>query len=345
MIKMIENIKYDSLYSALQALNESLTGEKIKADSTYSLIENMVDTLGGIPATYTMTRDGEDDHCPMGTLNVEGSGTYIPWEWESIVGWNEVNVNVSKDDIIAPEIEIIGWNKNVEWGGDLILEYKVIKGNVDDIDASWWEREDWEEGDIKYIRFMNITYGSEIYITGLKTYYQNCEINFPCFITLDYTLTDKPEYLSETAWEEGTWGNPDDVIVCNSLAEFMSMPDSTKENPQWYEITGQILTAPRVEELLMIITDDSVSGDEYNVWGSHNGLLLNKCAPTLADSIEGDGIDIFPGDGNIAKFKTLKFTADQRYLLRDIDKVVKQGSVFGGKFGDSPRAILIKEQE
>ena len=55
--------------------------------------------------------------------------------------------------------------------------------------------------------------------------------------------------------------------------------------------------------------------------------------------------DIFPYNGNWCKIRTLKFTADQNYVESQSNMIIKQGTVFGGKFNDSPCAIIVEKYE
>ena len=156
-------------------------------------------------------------------------------------------------------------------------------------------------------------------------------------------------------WVEGTWGDPNQAIVCENIADFLTKPDSTKENPQWYEFNCRVLRAPEVENLRMIIDDDSISetaADNPLLNNSEGriGIVINQsnnilasCGPMCMNS--NNWYDIFPGDGKWCKIRTLKFTADQNYVRNLGNIIIKQGTVFGGKFNDSPCAIIVEKYE
>lgn len=65
----------------------------------------------------------------------------------------------------------------------------------------------------------------------------------------------------------------------------------------------------------------------------------------LMSTMSGGEVDvstIFPSAGSWFRIKTLKFTADQNYIINNGDIIIKQGTVFGGKFNDSPCAVAKK---
>ena len=60
---------------------------------------------------------------------------------------------------------------------------------------------------------------------------------------------------------------------------------------------------------------------------------------------QSNWLDIFPGDNKWCKIRTLKFTAGQNYIINSGNIIIKQGTVFGGKFNDSPCAIIVEKYQ
>lgn len=106
------------------------------------------------------------------------------------------------------------------------------------------------------------------------------------------------------------WGNPDEAIPV-SFAEFATKPNANYgENPQWYELTGILYSAPQVETGTWILTDPeeeleqsfTVDGNEYN-----NAIVVNYTSQDLTNDISNEwDFNNFPGDGALVTIRTLK---------------------------------------
>ena len=366
----MSELKYDSLYSALKALNVALGGDEINdADSTYTVVERLADTLGlseQIPMLLS-TREGSE--CPTTSIEIGANGEYNIDENTGFVGWNEVNVNIPNFEI--PEIELVSYTETVDFGDPFEFVAKCQKKNylfsffslVIGNGFMIWNQEVIEENNewitMKFTSSIGIQESGYFNITGWGL---NCingiQIGIPFSYNMPFTCNGSAVYLSETEWVEGEWGDPNQAIVCENIADFLTKPDSTKENPQWYEFNCRVLTAPQVENLRMIVNDDSISETAADNPLLNNkdrkiGIVINQsnnilasCGPMCMNGGNWINVsDIFPGDDNWCKIRTLKFTADQNYIINDGNIIVKQGTVFGGKFTDSPCAIIVEKYE
>lgn len=363
----MNEIKYDSLYSALAALNVALGGDEIKeADSTYTVVERLTDTLGFSEQTPMLLSTEEGSECPTTSIEIRENGEYNIDENTGFVGWNEVNVNIPNFEI--PETELVSYTETLNFGDP--FEF-VIKCKKKDYlltflcepygeDVGGFSGEGVEESDewmvMKFYSSRGIVKSGVFYIDQLRLWCKDSTMVYiPFKHTMEFTCNGGAVDLPESEWVEGTWGDPNQAIVCENIADFLTKPDSTKENPQWYEFICSPFTAPQVENLRMIVNDDSITeGDPLlNNRDGRTGLVINQsnnilasCGPMcMADGEMVDVWDIFPGDGNWCKIRTLKFTADQNYITVGGDIIVKQGTVFGGKFGDSPCAIILEKYE
>ena len=363
----MSEFKYDSLYSALKALNVALGGDEINdADSTYTVIERLTDTLGLSEQTPMLLSTGAGSECPTTSIEIGANGEYNIDENTGFVGWNQVNVNIPNFEI--PEMELVSYTATVNFGDPFEFVAKCQKKNyiysffssVSGSTFMIWNGEVIEEDNVWITMKFTSSKGMQnsgffnINEWGLNCI-NNIQIRIPFSYNMSFTCNGEGVNLSETEWVEGTWGDPNQAIVCANIADFLTKPDSTKENPQWYEFNCRVLTAPFVEDLRMIVDDDSISGNAANnpllnnregkigvVINQSNNILAN-CGPMCMNSNNWN--DVFPGDGKWCKIRTLKFTADQNYIITSGDIIVKQGTVFGGKFNDSPCAIIVEKYE
>lgn len=367
----MNEIKYDSLYSALVALNTALGGEDItNADSTYTVIERLSETLGvseSAPMLFNLPTSREGSECPTTSIEIRSNGEYNIDENTGFVGWNEVNVNIGNFEI--PETELVSYTETVNFGDPFELIVKCKKADYmltfmcepyGNGDYGGWSGDTIEEGDewriIKFSTSKGMVRSGTFYIDMLRLWCRdNTMVYIPFNHIMNFECIGGASTLPESEWVEGTWGDPNQAIVCENIADFLTKPDSTKDNPQWYEFICSPFTAPQVENVRMIVSDDSISeGDPLlNNRDGRTGLVINQsnnilasCGPMcMADGNWVDISDIFPGDGNWCKIRTLKFTADQNYITDGGDIIIKQGTVFGGKFGDSPCAIILEKYE
>ena len=365
----MSELKYDSLYSALKALNVALGGDEINdADSTYTVIERLSETLGLSEQTPMLLSTGERSECPTTSIEIGANGEYNIDENTGFVGWNQVNVNIPNFEI--PTIELVSYTETVNFGdpfefvikckasNDLFyfepsIETSVFMGsfgkNYIENDGVWMTT--------KFTSEIGAIESGYINITSLNIYYHNTiSVSIPFGYNMNFTCNGAGVYLPETEWVEGTWGDPSQAIVCENIADFLTKPDSTKENPQWYEFNCRVLTAPQVEDLRMIVDDDSISGTaadnpllnnrdgKFGIAINQSNNRLSSCGPACMND-RVDIWDIFPGDEKWCKIRTLKFTADKNYIINIGGIIVKQGTVFGGKFNDSPCAIIVEKYE
>ena len=364
----MSEIKYDSLYSALKALNVALGGDEINdADSTYTVIERLSETLGLSEQTPMLLSTREGSECPTTSIEIGANGEYNIDENTGFVGWNQVNVNIPNFEI--PETELVSYTGTVNFGDpfEFIFKCKMPNGletvelyidgsmYAGDFDVSIIETNGkWVTA--KYTSSKRVTESGYVNINGIVCHYNNgVDADIPVSYNMNFTCNGESVDLPESEWVEGTWGDPNQAIVCENIADFLTKPDSTKENPQWYEFNCRVLTAPFVEDLRMVVDDDSISETAannplLNNRGGKIGIVINQsnnilasCGPMCMNSNNWN--DIFPGDEKWCKIRTLKFTADQNYIITSGDIIVKQGTVFGGKFNDSPCAIIVEKYE
>ena len=366
----MSELKYDSLYSALKALNVALGGDEIEnADSTYTVIERLSETLGLSEQTPMLLSTREGSECPTTSIEIGVNGEYNIDENTGFVGWNQVNVNIPNFEI--PEIELVSYTETLNFGsrfefvikcmkkdymvgGIFCNEWNPIGGLWDDIIIE--ENNEWIIK--KFLSTSEITSSGEININEIQVAcINNIYIYIPFSYNMPFTCNGEGVNLPETQWVEGTWGDPNQAIVCQNIADFLTKPDSTKENPQWYEFNCRVLTAPVVEDLRMVMDDDSISENAANnpllnnrdgkigiVINQSNNILTN-CGPMCMNDGRVNAWNIFPGDNKWCKIRTLKFTADKNYVITGGNIIVKQGTVFGGKFNDSPCAIIVEKYE
>ena len=361
----MSKLKYDSLYSALKALNVALGGDEINdADSTYTVIERLTGTLGLSEQTPMLLAAGGGAECPTTSITIGANGEYNIDENTGFVGWNNVNVNIPNFEI--PGFEVISYTETVNFGDPFEFVVKCQKKNymhsfsVSNNEFMFWDTaiigEDNEWKTVKYISSTGIQESGSFNITELVLdCINNIQIKIPFSYNMNFTCNGVGVNLPESEWVGGTWGDPNQAIVCADIADFLTKPDSTKENPQWYEFNCRVLTAPEVENLKMIVDDDSISGTAadnplLNNRGGRIGIVINQsnnilasCGPMCMAGAWVNVGDIFPGDGNWCKIRTLKFTANQNYIINVGGIIVKQGTVFGGKFNDSPCAIIVEK--
>lgn len=365
----MSNLKYDSLYSALKALNVALGGDEIKdADSTYTVIERLSETLGLSEQTPMLLSAAGGSECPTTSINIIENGEYNIDENTGFVGWNQVNVNIGNFEI--PGTELVSYTETVNFGDPFEFTIKckmpndassfspstqsnVLDGsfnkNIIENDGQWITS--------KFTSRRSVTKSGYVGVYSLTFYYNNkIAVIIPVNYNMQFTCNGSGVDLPESEWVEGTWGDPNQAIVCANIADFLTKPDSTKENPQWYEFNCRVLRAPQFENLRMIVDDDSISGTAadnplLNNSEGKKGIVINQannilssCGPTCMGSTSNI-LDIFPGDNKWCKIRTLKFTADQNYIILNGDIIVKQGTVFGGKFNDSPCAIIVEKYE
>ena len=364
----MSELKYDSLYSALKALNVALGGDEIKdADSTYTVIERLSETLGLLEQTPMLLSAAGGSECPTTSINIIENGEYNIDETTGFVGWNQVNVNIGNFEI--PETELVSYTETVNLGDPFEFTVKCMRKNymlsfscdVWHSDFGNWKIKTIESNEQWVIKKFSSSKGmiksGELNINELLL---KCRKNINVYIPVNYNMTftcnGSAVDLPESEWVEGTWGDPNQAIVCENIADFLTKPDSTKENPQWYEFNCRVLRAPQVENLRMIVNDDSISGTAadnplLNNSEGKKGIVINQsnnilasCGPMCMNEVV-DVSNIFPGDNKWCKIRTLKFTADQNYIINDGDIIVKQGTVFGGKFNDSPCAIIVEKYE
>lgn len=364
----MNKIKYDSLYSALKALNVALGGDEINdADSTYTVIERLTDTLGLSEQTpMLLSTTGGGSECPTTSIEIGVNGEYNIDETTGFVGWNQVNVNIPNFEI--PQMELVSYTETVNFGDHFEFTIKCkMPDNVysfnpniqsDVLDGSFNKNIIENNGQwitSKFTSEYGVIKSGYVDVYSLKFYYNSgIAVNIPVNYNMNFTCNGSVVDLPETEWVEGTWGDPNQAIVCVNIADFLTKPDSTKENPQWYEFNCRVLTAPLVEDLRIVVDDDSISETAANnpllnnkegrigiVINQSNNILTN-CGPMCTGS---DWSNIFPGDGKWCKIRTLKFTADKNYIINSGNIIVKQGTVFGGKFNDSPCAIIVEKYE
>lgn len=365
----MSELKYDSLYSALKALNVALGGDEINdADSTYTVIERLSETLGFSEQTPMLLSVGTGSECPTTSIEIGANGEYNIDENTGFVGWNQVSVNIPNFEI--PETELVSYTETVNFGDpfEFIFKCKMPDGawsvepNIENSMGTWWDfvvtNIETSGGWItaKYTSSQGMTKSGYANVYGIKFHYNNgVYVNMPVNYNMNFTCNGEGVDLPEAVWVEGTWGDPNQAIVCANIADFLTKPDSTKENPQWYEFNCRVLTAPQVENLIMVVDDDSISETAANnpllnnkegkigvVINQSNNILAN-CGPMCMNG--NNWIDIFPGDNKWCKIRTLKFTADKNYIINSGNIIVKQGTVFGGKFNDSPCAIIVEKYE
>ena len=365
----MSELKYDSLYSALKALNVALGGDEINdADSTYTVIERLSETLGLSEQTPMLLSTSVGSECPTTSIEIGVNGEYNIDGNTGFVGWNQVDVNIP--NFVVPETELVSYTETVNFGDP--FEF-VIKCKMSD---GLWYLEPSIETSVDMWNFeMKVIENDGVWMTtkftsdrgavrsgynnviSLRIYYHNyISISIPFSYNMPFTCNGSVN-LPETEWVEGTWGDPNQAIVCANIADFLTKPDSTKENPQWYEFNCRALTAPQVENLRMIVNDDSISGTAadnplLNNKDGRIGIVINQannilanCGPMCMNDNRVNAWTIFPGDENWCKIRTLKFTAGQNYIIGSGDIIVKQGTVFGGKFTDSPCAIIVEKYE
>ena len=363
----MSKLKYDSLYSALSTLNVALGGDEINdADSTYTVIERLSETLGLSEQTPMILSAAEGSECPTTSINIIENGEYNIDENTGFVGWNQVNVNVPNFEI--PETELVSYTETVNFGDP--FEFTIKCKIVDKLsDFIVWTEQSVETGGFdvtnietsgewitsKYTSSLGMAKSGYVNVNQIGIFYNNgvCA-NIPVNYNMPFTCNNEGVDLPESEWVEGTWGDPNQAIVCENIADFLTKPDSTKENPQWYEFNCRVLGAPQVENLRMIVNDDSISETaadnpllnnndrKFGIVINQSNNILASCGPMC---IGGDWFNIFPGDNKWCKIRTLKFTADQNYIINDGNIIVKQGTVFGGKFNDSPCAIIVEKYE
>ena len=367
----MSELKYDSLYSALKALNVALGGDEINdADSTYTVVGRLTDTLGLSEQTPMLLSTGTGSECPTTSIEIGANGEYNIDENTGFVGWNQVNVNIP--NFVVPETELVSYTETVNFGDpfEFVIKCKIVD-KLSDFDV--WIEQSIETGGFnetiiendgvwitsKYTSSLGMTKSGYVNVVQIRIIYNNgvC-VDISTGYNMPFTCNGEAVDLPEAVWVEGEWGDPNQAIVCANIADFLTKPDSTKENPQWYEFNCRVLTAPQYENLRMIIDDDSISGTAadnplLNNKGGRIGIAINQsnsdlanCGPMCMNN--GDLIDvsnIFPGDGNWCKIRTLKFTADRNYIIAGGVMIVKQGTVFGGKFNDSPCAIIVEKYE
>lgn len=148
-------MRYDSTYSALQALNKALGGEEKQPDSEYSAVINLMSTLNGgevdaanaFEAVETIAEKAENNELPIqqgggcklaSGLVFKENGDYYPSDYNADgFGWFRVDVEQTGDvpagsTIVPPiEIQIISWSE----------EYTVREGPTwNDYDNNLWVR-------------------------------------------------------------------------------------------------------------------------------------------------------------------------------------------------------------
>ena len=366
----MSELKYDSLYSALKALNVALGGDVINdADSAYTVIERLTETLGLSEQTPMLLSTREGSECPTTSIEIGANGEYNIDENTGFVGWNQVNVNIP--NFIIPENELVSYTETVNFGDpfeftikckmpnnmhyfESSIETSVDMGsfemNIIGTDGGWLTT--------KFTSNRGVTKSGNVKVISLNIYYHNTiSASIPVDYNMPFTCNGEGVDIPETQWVEGTWGDPNQAIVCGNIADFLTKPDSTKENPQWYEFNCRVLTAPQVENLKMIVNDDSIldsmannpllnnKDGEFGIVINQANNILASCGPMCMNDGRVNAWDIFPGDGNWCKIRTLKFTADQNYIINDGNIIIKQGTVFGGKFNDSPCAVIVEKYE
>lgn len=363
----MSELKYDSLYSALKALNVALGGDEINdADSTYTVIERLSETLGLSEQTPMLLSTGEGSKCPTTSIEIGANGEYNIDENTGFVGWNQVNVNIPNFEV--PEIELVSYTETVNFGDPFEFTIKCkMPNNVysfdpntqsDILDGSFNKNIIENNGQwitSKFTSEYGVIKSGYVGVYSLSFHYNDgIAVNISVNYNMPFTCNNEGVDLPETQWVEGTWGDPNQAIVCENITDFLTKPDSTKENPQWYEFNCRVLTAPMVEDLRIIVDDDSISGTAANnpllnnregkigVVINQSNNILTSCGPMC---MGGDWFDIFPGDNKWCKIRTLKFTADQNYIINSGRIIVKQGTVFGGKFNDSPCAVIVEKYE
>ena len=360
-------LKYDSLYSALSSLNVALGGDEINdADSTYTVIERLSETLGLSEQTPMLLSAAGGSECPTTSINIIENGEYNIDENTGFVGWNEVNVNIGNFEI--PETELVSYTETVNFGDPFEFTVKCMRKNyMSSFSCDIWHSDfgNWKfkviESNKQWIikKFSSSRGMIKSGNLNINELLLNCRNNINVYIPVNYNMTftcnGSAVDLPETEWVEGEWGDPNQAIVCANIADFLTKPDSTKENPQWYEFNCRVLTAPQVENLRMIVNDDSIKGtaadnpllnnneDKKGIVINQSNNILASCGPTCMNDANNVP-NIFPGDNKWCKIRTLKFTANQNYIING-DIIVKQGTVFGGKFNDSPCAIIVEKYE
>lgn len=363
----MSELKYDSLYSALKALNVALGGDEINdADSTYTVIERLTDTLGLSEQTPMLLTAAGGSECPTTSIEIGANGEYNIDETTGFVGWNQVNVNIPNFEI--PGFEVISYTETMNFGDPFEYVVKCQKKNymysffvsvIGDGFESWKSEVIGEDNEWQTIKFTTSKGMQKSGYFNITEWGMNCvnniQIKIPFSYNMNFTCNGEGGDLPETEWVEGTWGDPSQAIVCVNIADFLTKPDSTKENPQWYEFNCRVLTAPEAENLRMIVDDDSISGAAadnslLNNKDGNIGIVINQSNNILTSWGPGHmgqttWFDIFPGDGKWCKIRTLKFTANQNYIINSGNIIVKQGTVFGGKFNDSPCAIIVEKYE
>lgn len=364
----MSELKYDSLYSALKALNIALGGDEINdADSTYTVIERLTETLGLSEQAPMLLSAGGGSECPTTSIEIGANGEYNIDETTGFVGWNQVNVNIP--NFVVPETELVSYTATVNFGDpfEFIIKYKMLDGveSVELNSNSSMYMYDFDVTNIetsggwittKYTSSRRVTKSGYVNVYGIIFHYNNgVQVEMPVSYNMQVTCNNEGVDLPVSNWVEGTWGDPSQAIVCANIADFLTKPDSTKENPQWYEFNCRVLTAPQVENLIMVVDDDSISGTAadnplLNNQEGSIGIVINHSNNILASygpasMYNYNWNDIFPGDGKWCKIRTLKFTADKNYTISLDTIIVKQGTVFGGKFGDSPCAIIVEKYE
>ena len=364
----MSKLKYDSLYSALKSLNVALGGDEINdADSTYTVVERLSETLGLSEQTPMLLSTGEGSECPTTSIEIGANGEYNIDENTGFVGWNQVNINVLNFEI--PKIELVSYTETVNFGDPFEFVVKWQKKNyiytfsysiTGSIFMTWKSKVIEEDNEWITIKYSSLRIQDSGYF-NITEWVLNCinniQIKIPVNHNMPFTCNGSAVDLPETQWVEGTWGDPNQAIVCENIADFLTKPDSTKDNPQWYEFNCRVLTAPQVENLRMIVDDDSINGTAadnplLNNSDSMIGIVINQsnnilasCGPMCMNDGRVNAWDIFPYNGNWCKIRTLKFTADQNYVESQSNMIIKQGTVFGGKFNDSPCAIIVEKYE
>lgn len=365
----MNEIKYDSLYSALKALNVALGGDEINdADSTYTVIERLSETLGLSEQTPMLLSTGTGSECPTSSIEIGANGEYNIDENTGFVGWNQVNVNIP--NFVVPETELVSYTGTVNFGDpfEFIIKCKISDGidyfrviNLTDSIGLSEYNETIIENDgvwitLKNTRMEGIIKSGYVECLGIEVGYNNGVLaNIPVNYNMPVTCNNEGVNLPESKWLRSVWGDPTQAIVCENIADFLTKPDSTRVvNPQWYEFNCRVLTGPE-GNLRMIVDDDSISGTAadnplLNDKRGKIGIVINQANNRFANcgpqcNRNNNWNDIYPGDGKWCKIRTLKFTANQNYIINHGDMIVKQGTVFGGKFTDSPCAIIVEKYE
>lgn len=140
--------------------------------------------------------------------------------------------------------------------------------------------------------------------------------------------------------DTAAFGDPSNAIPV-TFTEFAAAEPSKE---QWYELSGVIRGCPALEKGILVLDDPTgeytVDEPQINSWplDGSPGIFINGITTELIGGNDESFCNVFPGDGQIIRIRTLRHTTDTDYSLIYGD--LPQGSIIGGKF-NSPCAVYL----